>query len=170
MKRKWCASYLVLFLLAILLFNGCGNSIPSASFGTDEAVNQKAQQSVREHVKDNSNVAAESTTQAEKDLKEATGKAYDKLWETADSAQSLGIKGLAQKFLYHLYVIYYTLCDFAIPIICVGWGLAILCYFIFGKLKVPKYQKLAICWFGIFVTAVMVVMLFLPSFIKGLGA
>lgn len=169
MKKPRRGLLIAVMLLCVFSFTGCGGAVPSTSFDADVSAEQKAQSAVKEHVKDNRNVAAESATQAEKTIKEGAANAYDKLWSTADNAQELGVNGLAQKFLYDIYVIYYTLCDFAIPIICVGWGLAFFFFFIFKKLKVPKYQKLAILWFGFFVTIVMILLLALPSIIKGLG-
>ena len=170
MKKPRRGLILIVMLLVVLIATGCGDAVPSTSFEVNESIEQKAQNSVKEHVKDNRDIAAESATQAEDSIKKGAADAYDKLWDAADNAQKVGVQGMAQKFLYDLYVIYYTLCDFAIPIICVGWGLALFFYFIFKKLKVPKYQKLAILWLGFFVTAVMIIMLALPSIIKGLGA
>jgi hypothetical protein len=162
--------YLAVFLLVVLLFVGCGRDIPSTSFDAEVSVEEKAQKSMEEHVKDNRDVAAENATEAEERLKDSATDAYDRLMEATNTAQKIGAKGIAQRILYKFYVIYYTLCDYAIPIMCVGWGLAALCIFIFGKLKVPKYQKMGIIWFGIFPTIVMIVILFLPMFIKWLGA
>lgn len=166
-NKKDFRAILLLSAIMILFLTGCGDSVPSASFEANESAQEKALESVEGKTSSNHEDAEKSAKKAKENISNGSKETYNNLVDMATDASNMGAAGLWERFLYRIYVIYYTTCDFAIPIICAGWGLAI--FFLLVFQKVPKLQKFGLFGFGFGLTGIMICVLFLPSFITKLG-
>lgn len=170
MKRNLWVCISCVAMVVLVLLTGCGSTVPSSSFDesvTDTTAEEWAESAVESHGKSNREAAKKSSEKAKEKMEEGISSGYDTVVEEADEIASGGISSIAEKILYNIYLLYYSLVEFAIPIICVGWGLALLFYLIFRTL--PKMRKFGIMFFGVGVTGVVLLVLFLPSVITSLG-